>query len=55
VQEHLMKLAHANANGSGKSSSGRAALAYAEHDAGKASELMETLESEVQDSANATV
>jgi polyphosphate kinase len=55
VQEHLMKLAHASVNGSGQSAGKAAALAYPESQAGKTPQLTESLESEVQDSANATV
>jgi polyphosphate kinase len=55
VQEHLMKLAHANVNGLGKAGATKTTLAYAEGEAGKAPALTEMLESEVQDSSNATV
>jgi hypothetical protein len=55
VQEHMMRSAHANVNGSGKSSGRQAGLAYTDSQAGKAPELTETLELEVQDSANATI
>ena len=55
VQEHLMKLAHGNINGSATSSSRQIALAYTYHGAGQAAEPTETLELDVQDSANATV
>jgi polyphosphate kinase len=54
VQEHLMGVAHCNVNGLGQPS-GRASMAYAENGAGKGPELTELLESEVQDSSNATV
>jgi polyphosphate kinase len=50
VQEHLMSVAHAKVNGVGRST-----LALAEAEPGKASLVTEMLESEVQDSSNATV
>jgi len=55
AQEQMMRSAHANVNGSGKSSRRYIALAYTESPAGKVPELTETLELEVQDSANATI
>jgi polyphosphate kinase len=55
VQEQMIKLAHGNVDGSGRSSGRPAALAYTPSRAGKATELTETLDLEVQDSANATV
>jgi polyphosphate kinase len=55
VLEQMIKLAHGHVNGSGRSSGRPAAFAYTPSRAGKASELTETLELEVQDSANATV
>ncbi|HTP69876.1 MAG TPA: polyphosphate kinase 1 [Dongiaceae bacterium] len=55
VQEHLMKVAHSNVNGAGKHGGTPAALAYSEDETGKPAELTEMLESEVQDSSNATV
>ena len=55
VQEHLMKLAHAHIDGSGKSSGRQTTLAYTDGEAKAGPELTETLELEVQDSGNATV
>jgi len=55
VQEHLMKVAHVNVNGFGTSTARQATLAYTEAERGKAPEVTEMLESEVQDSSNATV
>ncbi|HTZ32859.1 MAG TPA: polyphosphate kinase 1 [Methylomirabilota bacterium] len=55
VQEHLMKLAHANVNGVATSTGIHATLAYTEGGSGKSAELTETIDLEVQDSGNATV
>jgi hypothetical protein len=56
VQQHLMKLAHANVNGSVKSNHRQTPLQYTESEmAQDPVELTEMLDSEVQDSGNATV
>jgi polyphosphate kinase len=55
VQEQMMNLAHAQANGRAQLSGRQTALAYPANQTPKTAELTETLELEVQDSANATV